>query len=298
MLMEKAKWFATALGEDNFTGGTGWKQRFKNRYGIVGKTLSGESRATSSSNSNSIEKWLSDEWPDICNSFSPSQIFNADKTVLFWQMLPSKTLDFKGGKCHGEKMSKVRIYILLAANMDGSCKLQPFVIGKSRSPRCFKNARGLSVRYASKKKAWMTRDLFTEWLRAWDTELEKSGHQICLLVDNCSAHHVTIPLKNITVKFLPAYTTAKLQPLDQGIIKAFKVGYWRGLVQRPLTNFRLGIELKVDLLGATQILTGAWNDVKQTTVINCFRKAGCVATPDEACLDTEDDGVECFDGEF
>lgn len=151
MLMEKAKWFATALGEDNFTGGTGWQQRFKNRYDIVGKTLSGESGATSSNNS--IEKWLSDEWPDICNSFSPSQIFNADETALFWQMLPSKTLDFKGSKCHGGKMSKVRISILLAANMDGSCKLQPFVIGKSRSPRCFKNARGLSVRYASNKKS-------------------------------------------------------------------------------------------------------------------------------------------------
>lgn len=296
MLMEKAKWFATALGEDNFTGGTGWQQRFKNRYDIVGKTLSGESGATSSNNS--IEKWLSDEWPDICNSFSPSQIFNADETALFWQMLPSKTLDFKGSKCHGGKMSKVRISILLAANMDGSCKLQPFVIGKSRSPRCFKNARGLSVRYASNKKAWMTRDLFTEWLRAWDTELEKSGRQVCLLLDNCSAHHVAIQLKNITVKFLPANTTAKLQPLDQGIIKAFKVGYRRRLVQRLLTNLRLGIELKVDLLGATQMLTGAWNDVKQTTVVNCFRKAGCVVTPDEACSDTEDDGVECFDCEF
>nr|XP_037290279.1 tigger transposable element-derived protein 6-like [Rhipicephalus microplus] len=135
--------------EDNFTGGTGWQQRFKNRYGIVGKTLLGESGATSTKNS--IEKWLSDEWPEICNSFSPSQIFNADETALFWQILPSK-MDFKGSKRHGGKMSKVRISTLLAANIDRSCNLQPFVIGKSRSPRCFKNARGLSVHYTSNKK--------------------------------------------------------------------------------------------------------------------------------------------------
>ncbi|KAH9381097.1 hypothetical protein HPB48_010769 [Haemaphysalis longicornis] len=63
----------------------------------------------------------------------------------------------------------------------------------------------------------MTRDLFTEWLRAWDTELEKTGRQVCLLLDNCSAHHVAIPLKIITVKYLPANTTAKLQPLNQGM---------------------------------------------------------------------------------
>lgn len=70
MLMEKAKCFATALGEDDFTGGTGWQQRFKNRHGIVRKTLSGESGATSSNSS--IEKWLYEEWPDIFDSFLPS----------------------------------------------------------------------------------------------------------------------------------------------------------------------------------------------------------------------------------
>ncbi|KAH9384867.1 hypothetical protein HPB48_026897 [Haemaphysalis longicornis] len=36
----------------------------------------------------------------------------------------------------------------------------------------------------------------------------------------------------------------------------------------------MGTELKVDLLGAIQMLTGAWPDVKTDTVANCFRKAG------------------------
>ncbi|KAG0416689.1 hypothetical protein HPB47_006226 [Ixodes persulcatus] len=45
MLMAKAKWFAAALGEDNFGDNTGWLHRFKQRYNIVGKTISGESEA-------------------------------------------------------------------------------------------------------------------------------------------------------------------------------------------------------------------------------------------------------------
>ncbi|KAH9360190.1 hypothetical protein HPB48_001658 [Haemaphysalis longicornis] len=99
--------------------------------------------------------------------------------------------------------------------------------------------------------------------QAWDVELGKSGSRACLLVDNCSAHHTTCELKNIGLKFLPANTTAKLQPLDQDIIKSFKVGYRRRLLDRLLVNLRMGTELKVDLL-----------DVKTDTVANCFRKAG------------------------
>ncbi|KAH9367743.1 hypothetical protein HPB48_009833 [Haemaphysalis longicornis] len=107
---------------------------------------------------------------------------------------------------------------------------------------------------------------------AWDLELGKSGRCACLLVDNCSAHHTTCELKNIGLKFLPANTTAKLQPLDQDIIKSFKVGYRRRHLDSLLVNLRMGTELKVDLLGAIQMLTGAWRDVKTDTVANCFRR--------------------------
>ncbi|XP_065293236.1 tigger transposable element-derived protein 6-like [Dermacentor albipictus] len=90
---------------------------------------------------------------------------------------------------------------------------------------------------------------------------------------------------------------AKLQPLDQGIVKAFKVGYRRRLVQRLLINLQLGIELKVDLHGAIQMLAGAWNDVKKSTIVNCIRKAGFVVAADDGCLDNEDD-AGCLDSKF
>ncbi|KAK8769982.1 hypothetical protein V5799_013553 [Amblyomma americanum] len=172
--------------------------------------------------------------------------------------------------------------------MDGSCKLRPFVIGKSKSPRCFKNCKQLPVRYGCNRKAWMTRQLFVEWLQAWDAELGKSGRRVCLLVDNCSAHQTTCKLQHIELKFLPPNTTARLQPLDQGIIKAFKVGYRKRLIQRLLINLRMGTDLKIDLLGAIQMITGAWGDVKQATVANCFGKAGLEVARDE-CPEALDD---------
>ncbi|KAH9366171.1 hypothetical protein HPB48_020274 [Haemaphysalis longicornis] len=73
-------------------------QRFKARYQIVGKTVSGESEDASD---DSIKKWLDEEWPRVLAKYDPKEIFNADETGLFWQMLPRRTLDTRGEKCHG-----------------------------------------------------------------------------------------------------------------------------------------------------------------------------------------------------
>ncbi|GFX11738.1 uncharacterized protein TNCV_4340831 [Trichonephila clavipes] len=45
--------------------------------------------------------------------------------------------------------------------MDGSEKITPLVIGK---PRCFKGINSFPTKYRSNKKAWMTTELFNEWL--------------------------------------------------------------------------------------------------------------------------------------
>ncbi|KAE9537667.1 hypothetical protein AGLY_006690 [Aphis glycines] len=56
---------------------------------------------------------------------------------------------------------------------------------KSKQPRCFKGA--LLVDYTADKDAWMTQDIFSQWLIKWDNELDRKS---VLLVDNCTAHNV------------------------------------------------------------------------------------------------------------
>ena len=46
--------------------------------------------------------------------------------------------------------------LLLAKNMDGSKKLEPFVIGKSQKPRCSKKVKKLPVIFEANKNVWMT----------------------------------------------------------------------------------------------------------------------------------------------
>src|SRR5262249_10733937 len=99
-------------------------------------------------------------------------------------------------------------------------------------PRCFKNVNvcNLRITYRSNAKAWMTIPLFQEWLETFDRFVrQKHGSQrALLLLDNCSSHKLDgLALRHVDVQFLPPNTTSKIQPMDAGIIMAFKRRYRR-----------------------------------------------------------------------
>ena len=100
--------------------------------------------------------------------FNPKEIFNADETGFFFRLLPDKNLDFKGSDCHGGKCIKNRLTVVVCANMSGTVKIPLYFIGKAKNPRCFKNVKTLPTQYDANKKAWITSDPFTNWLRSLD----------------------------------------------------------------------------------------------------------------------------------
>lgn len=67
--------------------------------------------------------------------------------------IKQKPLTFKGEKCHGGKHNKERLTVLLAANMDGSEKFKPLVIGNAMKPRCFKGVKSCPTTYRFNKKS-------------------------------------------------------------------------------------------------------------------------------------------------
>ena len=118
----------------------------------------------------------------------------------------------------------------MCTNADGSHKLNPLVIGKYARPRCFKhiNIRNLLITYQNNKKAWMLTTLFQEWLQEFDYQVGQkyNGQRVLLLLDNCSSHKIeNLALSYVDVYFLPLNTTSKIQPMDAGIIMAFKKHY-------------------------------------------------------------------------
>ena len=201
----------------DFTPSDGWLSRWKVKHNIIFKREQGEKQ---SADKVGASDWQKDILPEILERFNPDNIFNADETGLYYRGIPDKGFCQRGQDLPGGKKAMDRITVLLCSNMTGSEKLPPLVIGKSKQPRCFpKNLAHLPVDYCSSKNAWMTGELFTKWLIKWDRILKSKSRNVCLLVDNCSAHPANVQLSNIELKFLPPNTTSLIQPMDSGVIK-------------------------------------------------------------------------------
>lgn len=217
--------------------------------------------------------WFETRLPTILSNYELPDIYNADEFGLFFQALPSKSLHLKDEKCIGGKFSKVRLTGLAAANANGE-KLPMFIIGKSKSPRCFKNLKQLPCRYRGQKKSWMDSDLFEEWVRELDRKFEQQNRKVVLIIDNCPAHPAIGGLKAIQLCFLPPNTTAVTQPMDQGVIRSLKAKYRSRLIKLIIKAIDSNKDIpKINVLDAMKLLTLSWEDVTENTVQNCFAKA-------------------------
>lgn len=303
MLCAKARDFAVIYGVDEqFKATQGWLRAFRSRHDVVFKGVAGEEN---SAPQDIAQGWREREMLKILSEYDPDDIFNADETALFFKLLPERTLTVKGEKCKGGKRSKERITVLFCCNMTGTMKLRPLVIGRSRKPHAFRNMCSLPTDYQHNQKAWMTSAIFTEWLTRVDRIMKGKERHIVLILDNCSAHSKVPRMSNVRVVLLPPNCTSILQPLDQGIIRSAKSHYRRRMIERILINIKANVQrpTNIDVRQAMEMITGAWWNVRQEVIENCWRKAGFVLstvepTPEhETCDDEAYEGL-CHDESF
>ncbi|UYV62923.1 hypothetical protein LAZ67_2002512 [Cordylochernes scorpioides] len=245
---------------------------FKERNKISFKTICGESGAV---NLQVAEQWKNN-LRELIKDKDARDVFNVDETGLFFKCTPDKTLAFKHEKCHGGKLSKERVTLLVGANMDGSEKLPLLMIGKAADPRCFKNVKTKPADYANSARAWMTSYLFEKWLLNLDKKFTKEKRKVILFIDNCTAHNSIPPMENVEVIFFPANMTSVIQPMDKGVIKNLKHFYRRFLVENILTGDSEAFKIKLDVLQASRLCKKAWDQVTSETIKHCFKKAGFV----------------------
>lgn len=300
LLKEKARQLASQMGHE-FEPTEGWLNRFKHRNGLSFKREHGEKQSTDFA---AAESFQSDRLPQLLSEYSPDDIYNADETGLFFKGFPDRGYTYKGVELSGGKKQKDRVTVLVCTNMSGSDKRKLLVIGKSKQPRGFpSNLSKLPVVYRHSANAWMTSQIFTEYLQSWDRSLRLQGRSILLLVDNCSAHPAVEGLISIRIEFLPPNTTATLQPCDQGIIRNLKCHYRSALNRLIISELdadesksATDIAQSITTLRAVYLMFDAWINVTQATIVNCYRKAGFISS---AGTVTEDDATATLeDGSF
>ncbi|KAG7154746.1 Tigger transposable element-derived protein 1-like 97 [Homarus americanus] len=126
------------------------------------------------------------------------QVFNMDKSGLFWKKLPTKIFVVKSvSKCRGRKLQKERITVLFTTNASGTCKLKLSVIHTARKPHAYKNMdmSKLNVHWLTSRKAWMFTGLSLSWFDdCFVPDVKKFCEQnnvpfnILLLLDNAPGH--------------------------------------------------------------------------------------------------------------
>lgn len=274
IVRSKAKDIADTLNIENFKASEGWLEKFRLRHNIAFKCISGEAASVDKEDVTNFAAKV----PLIIRGYDAKNIYNADETGLFFRALPNKTLALKKEKCQGGKMSKDRLTVLHCVSMAGE-KEKLLVIGKSARPRAFRKlgVNALPVNWQSNKKAWMTCDIMKEWLLQFDRRMGIQKRKILLFLDNAASHPKDLQLTNIKIIFLPPNTTAFCQPLDQGIIKNFKM-FYRMMILHTLAQMDTVYSVQnliktVDQLDAIYFMTKAWDQVTDTTIQNCFRKA-------------------------
>jgi DDE superfamily endonuclease len=156
------------------------------------------------------------------------------------------------------------------------------IIGHANKPRTFKKKSGeeLGFFYLSNTKAWMTSVFFENYLRRFNRHIQR---KVLLLIDNAPSHafkHLKDELSNIEILPLPPHTTSKLQPLDAGVIVAFKRHYRKRQLSHALNSMEAGKHpYKVDQLTAMRWIKNAWQDLDVSTLVNCWRHTTLLDSP-------------------
>ncbi|CEP63042.1 Pdc2p LALA0_S07e01112g [Lachancea lanzarotensis] len=206
-----------------------------------------------------------DALKDLLVKVPPKDLFTLDETFLAYN-LPMDNAQYETGQVQ----RKIEVLtVMLCANLDGSEKMNPLVIGKYENYRSFRShfandpsdgssptsvgsrmARKFSLTYHSNRKSWLTSNLFHDWLAWWDKRLVVDNRTICIVLDDsCSHRIVNLRLKNIKLVYTSA--NSRFLPFNWGVLDEFKTHY-RVQQYEALIDLQEKIEKKS---GAKKILT-------------------------------------------
>ena len=255
-----------------------------------------------------------DQLKELLRGVPPVDLFTLDETFLAYNL----PLDY----AQYEQSSIQRLInvatVMLCANMDGSEKLNPVVVGKYKCYRSFKNyfpngttndqtqvsqeqwgdelAKIFGISYHSNRKSWLTSNLFHDWLVRWDKHLVADNRRIWIVLDDSCPHRiVNIRLHNITLVYTSA--NSRFLPFNWGVLDEFKSRYriqqYKALIslqqrieQTTKRKTVIGFEQsRLTMSNAFKFIREAWDDISMFTIRANWKSSG-VVPPEVIQLDS------------
>lgn len=309
-----AREFARRLNLEEFKASKNWLELFLKRNEISLNSLSSDNGTAGDCSSSSRSNLLMSHWPtehndvvinemhsqffELTQGYRPEDIFNAAECSLFYRLTPEQMATIQDFNCQCGELADERLTILLASSMIGD-KLKPLVIGVAAKPKAFQNIsdNDLPVIWRADKRSWMTCELFADWLKIINREMIKVKRKILLFIDDSPVHPKLNDFSNISLKFLPANAVATVQPMDMGLITAFKTSYRKFMLSYaivyPMTTIETDqssflVSNAVNELDAIYWIERAWYSVDRNLVQRCFKMADFKFIKPETVSDDDD----------
>ncbi|XP_053145978.1 tigger transposable element-derived protein 1-like isoform X2 [Hemicordylus capensis] len=293
---------------EKFQASKGWFENFKKRFSLHNVKLSGEIASADQQAAATFPAELKRLIQE--RGYVPDQVFNADETTLFWKRMPDRTFIAKEERrAPGFKAAKDRLTLLFCSNTSGGLMVKPMLVYRSLNPRALKgkNKNHLPVFWRANVKAWVTRTIFMSWFNdCFVHEVERYLREknlvfkALLLLDNAPGHPPDLLLAhpNVEVVFLPPNTASLIQPLEQGIIQAFKRYYSRRNFEHiaDLMDSNPDLTLKeawkgYNITHALTIIKEAMDEIKASTLNACWRKLWKEAVKDPSAVPAVEEEV-------
>jgi len=237
LLRAKAVEIGRALKLDDFRASRGYLRGFLSLTGIKSVRLHGQGGA--------VDKEAAERGMEVVRkrleAYRAEDIFNMDETGIFFRCVPSQSYLSTGARreTRGVKSmkSKDRVTLVFCTNASGTEKLPIAIIGKSKAPLCFRGAGHTPpVPFFDHSNAWMDATRFQKWFdRVFvpGTVAERS-RRVALIMDNAPSHGSEVGHPHVEFIFLLHNSTARHQPMDDGVIAAVKRGYLRRFLGRTV----------------------------------------------------------------
>lgn len=219
------------------------------------------------------------------DKYLPQDIFAMDETIVLYTLPP-----MLNALQEAPMRAKKRFVAALAANADGSEKLQPLFVSHHDHPKCFKKktADQHGLHYFWNHKAWMTGVIFSRWIQRLDFSMAHQKRQILLFLNEVASHVVShLDLTNVVVFVLPAGASQMLNPITSGVLSTFKKRFRRHHLRYAIDRQDLtkNLSFDVDVLQAMKWATASWEEITSATITRAWMTTHLVR--DRLTLDAE-----------